>query len=153
MTYLYDRIAATRKGARALSSERLKYQVLKMLHRYLAVAGITQVELARRLGVRKSAVNQVFKGDGNMRISTLAEYLHEMGFEVSLQALPYGSQRADAVNEITRHWKQARSLARSVAAIPRNEDEIDVANVEWRSSSTVRSRGQQGTAISSAGGR
>jgi hypothetical protein len=34
--------------------------MLKVLNRPLTNAGMTQVELAKRLGIRKSAVNQVF---------------------------------------------------------------------------------------------
>lgn len=112
MTGFYERIAATRGGGRALSAARLRYQALKLLHSSLVGAGITQVELAKRLGVRKSAVNQVFKGDGNVRISTLAEYLHEMGVEVAMSAVPLGSQRENAVEDIDREWRTTRPVRR-----------------------------------------
>jgi transcriptional regulator with XRE-family HTH domain len=79
---LYNRLLKTSKGGRALASARLRYEVLSLLHRALQQAWINQSELAARLGVRKSAVSQVLRGDGNMRISTFAEYLHALGCEV-----------------------------------------------------------------------
>ncbi len=87
---LYDQLVATPKGARALSVSRLRYGVLKVLHSALRRSGVSQAELAGRLGIRKSAVNQVFRGDGNVRISTLAEYLHELGCELEIKAVPLG---------------------------------------------------------------
>lgn len=93
MKNLYQRLAATEDGARALASARLRYEILAALHESLEESGITQTELARRLGIRKSAVNQVLNGDGNMRISTLAEYLHAMGLEAVLETVAAGSPR------------------------------------------------------------
>jgi transcriptional regulator with XRE-family HTH domain len=100
LTGFYEKVASMPGGARALSAARLRYEVLKVLHRGLDLAQIPQTELARRLGVRKSAVNQVFRGDGNLRISTLAEYLHELGLEIRIAAVPLGTQRAEAVADI-----------------------------------------------------
>ncbi|GAB3337668.1 helix-turn-helix domain-containing protein [Micromonospora halotolerans] len=110
MSYLYDRLSATSKGARALSAARLRYQVLKVLHRSLEQSRLTQVELAKRLGVRKSAVNQVFRGDGNVRVSTLAEYLHEMGLELAIETVPLGTHRAAATEEMDREWRSSQRV-------------------------------------------
>ncbi|MFE6893599.1 helix-turn-helix domain-containing protein [Streptomyces sp. NPDC057694] len=93
MKNLYERLAATEDGARALASARLRYEALAVIHESLEDSGATQTELARRLGIRKSAVNQVVHGDGNMRVSTLAEYLHALGFELSLAKAAAGAAR------------------------------------------------------------
>lgn len=125
---LYDRLSSTKKGARALSAARLRYQALKVLHRSLAAAGITQAELAKRLNVRKSAVNQVLRGDGNMRLSTLAEYLHELGYELAIQAQPVGTQRQEALTEMGRqrmHRTTLRPLAHDPSAEQREFDQLD----------------------------
>jgi transcriptional regulator with XRE-family HTH domain len=124
---IYERLMATRKGARALSAGRLRYEILKALHAALEQAGVTQAELSKRLGIRRSAVNQVFNGDGNVRINTLAEYLHELGTELDIQLVPLGTQRAAAVKEIQEHAQAAvevrnypvgvRSPRRSLAEI------------------------------------
>lgn len=50
-------------------------------------------ELAQRLGKTRSAVSQVFGGDGNIRVSTWAEYLFAMGKEVELQLADAGDPR------------------------------------------------------------
>ena len=101
---MYDRLAMMPKGARALSVSRLRYEVLKVLHASLQKSGLTQAELAARLGIRKSAVNNVLRGDGNVRVSTLAEYLHGTGFELEIKAVPLGRPREDAVREMHVAW-------------------------------------------------
>lgn len=98
MTSLYDRVNSSDEGSRALAGARLRYEVLKVLHRALEQSGLNQTQLARKLGVRKSAVNQVFRGDGNVRVTTIAEYLHEMGMELSVHPVP-GTHREAATRE------------------------------------------------------
>jgi transcriptional regulator with XRE-family HTH domain len=90
---LYDRIARTEGGSRQLAAARLRHEVLKLVHRAQRASGLNQVQLAKRLGVRKSAVNQVLRGDGNLRINTLAEYLHATGFEMTVELVPAGQPR------------------------------------------------------------
>jgi transcriptional regulator with XRE-family HTH domain len=95
---LYDRIAARPGGTRGLAAARLKREVLASLHQAFALSGMgSQSELARRLNVRRSAVNQVFNGDGNLRITTIAEYLHEMGYELNVTLVRAGEPRSAAV--------------------------------------------------------
>lgn len=101
---IYDRLVKIPKGARALSVSRLRYEVLKVLHGSLQKSGLNQAELAGRLGIRKSAVNNVLRGDGNVRVSTLAEYLHEAGFELEIKAVPLGRPREGAVREMHVAW-------------------------------------------------
>jgi hypothetical protein len=95
---LYDRVAAIPGGERALAVARLRRSVLAILHRAFNASELdSQAELAKGLRVRRSAVNQVFRGDGNVRISTLAEYLYEMGFEVDVTLVKAGELRTAAV--------------------------------------------------------
>ncbi|MBS2963094.1 helix-turn-helix transcriptional regulator [Actinocrinis puniceicyclus] len=93
MTSLYDRLARTEDGSRHLAAARLRHEVLKLVHRAQRASGLNQVQLAKKLGVRKSAVNQVLRGDGNLRINTLAEYLHATGFEMTVELVPAGQPR------------------------------------------------------------
>jgi predicted XRE-type DNA-binding protein len=88
-----ERLRSTPRGQRALASARLRYEILAMLHAALAQSGMTQANVASLLGIRRSAVNQVFRGDGNLRISTLAEYLAAMGGEVQLEVVPLGDSQ------------------------------------------------------------
>jgi transcriptional regulator with XRE-family HTH domain len=95
---VYNRVLARRGGGRALAIARLKRAVLATLQEAFSLSGIgSQSDLARRLEVRRSAVNQVFNGDGNVRISTLAEYLHAMGYELDISLLRSGEPRAAAL--------------------------------------------------------
>lgn len=94
MSTLYDRVAAKRGGKAALAAARLRREMLASLHEAFQASGLnTQSEIARRLGVRRSAVNQVFRGDGNLRINTLAEYLYTLGFELDVMLVPAGEPR------------------------------------------------------------
>jgi transcriptional regulator with XRE-family HTH domain len=94
MSTLYDRVADKPGGEKALAAARLRREVLVVLHHAFEASGLrTQTEIARRLGVRRSAVSQVFKGDGNLRINTLAEYLFTLGFEIDLNLVAAGEPR------------------------------------------------------------
>ncbi|WP_037576832.1 helix-turn-helix domain-containing protein [Phaeacidiphilus oryzae] len=93
MTLLYERLARTSDGSRRLAVARLKREALKLIYAALDASGVTQTELAERLRVRKSAVSQVLRGDGNLRIKTMAEYLHALGYEVDMRLVQAGEPR------------------------------------------------------------
>ena len=100
MSTLYERVATRRGGKAALAAARLRREVLIALHEAFHASGLgTQSELARRLGVRRSAVNQVFRGDGNLRVNTVAEYLHVLGFELDVRLVPAGEPRRAELDE------------------------------------------------------
>jgi len=90
---VYERLADSFDGTRRLARARLRYNVLGTLHRSLESSKMTKTQLADRLGVRKSAVSQVFGGDGNLRVNTIADYLAGMGCELELQIVPEGTAR------------------------------------------------------------
>ncbi|MFI9827904.1 helix-turn-helix domain-containing protein [Streptomyces sp. NPDC051913] len=93
MKSLYDRFAGSEDGAQLLAAARLRREVLRILHRALEASGLTQSQLADRLRVRKSAVSQVFRGDGNLRVNTLAHYLNAMGYELDIRVVGAGEPR------------------------------------------------------------
>lgn len=119
----YEKVASRRDGSRRLAAARLRYAVLKTLHTALDSSSLTQSALAQRLGIRKSAVSQVLRGDGNVRINTLAEYAHELGFEVHVELRPEGTARRAAQNfapEFDLHWIDSEHISiarRSAPAI------------------------------------
>jgi transcriptional regulator with XRE-family HTH domain len=91
---LYDRVESKPGGKAALAAARLRREVLVALHEAFAASNVhTQSEVAERLHVRKSAVSQVFRGDGNLRINTLADYLFALGFELDVKLVPAGEPR------------------------------------------------------------
>jgi transcriptional regulator with XRE-family HTH domain len=97
---LYDRVACIPGGERALAVSRLRRTVLKALNAAYHSSGLgSQADLAKRLNVRRSAVNQVFRGDGNLRVNTLAEYLYEMGYELNFSLVRVGEPRAATLED------------------------------------------------------
>src|SRR6266487_4389419 len=95
---LYESFAARPGGGRALAKARLQRTVLRILDRALTLSSVeSQSALAERLQIRKSAVSQVLRGDGNVRISTLADYLYELGFEANLELVSAGELRRAVV--------------------------------------------------------
>ena len=92
-------------GSAALASARLRRSVLRALDEGMESSGISQAELARRLGRSRSAVSQVLTGDGNLRIETLAEYLEAMGCElvVSVRVADGLSTTAPTERERSEH--------------------------------------------------
>lgn len=93
MSSFYDRVSALPNGGAALASARLRRRVLRLLHEGLQSSGLTQAELARRVGVRRSAANQVLRGDGNVRMDTLSDYLFALGLEADLVTVKAGELR------------------------------------------------------------
>jgi len=69
---------------------RVRARVLALLHGALRESGIDKTVLANRMGVRKSAVSSIFRGNGNLRMDTLAECLAALGFEADLTVVRYG---------------------------------------------------------------
>lgn len=90
---LYDKLDNTAEGRSALAAARLRYRVLSVLNDALEASGMTQSAVAKKLKVRRSAANQVFRGSGNLRVNTVAEYLEAMGFELTLAIDPIGTAR------------------------------------------------------------
>jgi transcriptional regulator with XRE-family HTH domain len=96
---LYERFAGQPGGSRLLAGARLRRRVIVVLHQALEMSHLSQSDLAKKLGIRRSAVNQVFRGDGNVRMETLAEYLHELGFEALLTLTRAGEPRRAALED------------------------------------------------------
>ena len=94
---LYDRVAATPDGSRALAAARLRREVLRCLHRAQAASGLTVADIATAIGGRRRDVRRDFDGDGNLRPDVVARYLHAMGYEVELQLVAAGEPRAKVV--------------------------------------------------------
>ena len=82
-------------GKKRIASARLRRGVIKALHESLEFSTLNQSDLAKKLGKTRSAVGQVFNGDGNVEIETVSDYLFEMGVELQLTLIAldagYGS--------------------------------------------------------------
>jgi transcriptional regulator with XRE-family HTH domain len=136
MSSLYDRIAAKPRGGAALAAARLRRETLVALHEAFEASGLaSQSALARRLNLRRSAVNQVLRGDGNLRINTLAEYLYALGFELNITMVQAGEPRqAELEGRYSRPafamWNTT-SAAIFVIAYSQSDVTVQTSRQEW----------------------
>lgn len=70
-----------RREYEALAEE---FEFIDALLRMRAAAGLTQDELARRMGTKKSNISRLEKGGTNPSWGTLKKYAHACGFELSM---------------------------------------------------------------------
>lgn len=85
---LIEEHAITKRGAEALAAARLALRVIRLLLSAKESSGVSQKDLASRLDVSDGRVSQVMSGDGNIHIATLARFMHAMGYEVEVNAVP-----------------------------------------------------------------
>lgn len=126
---LYDALSRTAEGRRHLAEARLRYRVLTLLHDALERSGMSQSDVAARVGLSKSAASQVFSGNGNLRINTIGAYLDAMGCELKLSLVDAGTARAEATDWLTGPVFQY-SLPKggkrpALDAAPWDADEVD----------------------------
>lgn len=71
-----------------LAAAGLAVEAVATMNRAREVAGVSQVELARRVGVGESRISALLNGDGNVRMATLGRVLRALGYQVRLQVEP-----------------------------------------------------------------
>jgi len=69
----------------SMAAARLSVETIALMNRLFEESGISQRELARRLGVGEARVSQLLHGGGNVRIATLARVLHALGYVARLE--------------------------------------------------------------------
>ncbi len=74
-----------RKAYDALAEE---FELIDKLLKMRAAAGLTQEELARRMGTKKSNISRLEKGNTNPSWGTLKKYAHACGFAISMDVHP-----------------------------------------------------------------
>ena len=89
------RVAKAQARAKEIQTEMLLVELRKL-------EGITQVELARKLGIKQPAVSQLKQQD-DMQVSTLQRIVHALGGVVDITVrLPGGEYRLGQFNGHTR---------------------------------------------------
>ncbi|MFF8500334.1 helix-turn-helix domain-containing protein [Streptomyces anulatus] len=147
MKSLYERFASSDDGSQLLAAARLRRELLRVLHKGLEACGLTQSELAQRLGVRKSAVSQALRGDGNLRVNTIASYLSAMGYELDVRLVEAGEPRKavtegrEMVPAFKRDWipverSQVGTISESQLALNFAHSQFTVTLVEMRAAET-----------------
>lgn len=79
---------STMEGKREMAAARAEVRVGHLLKKAFRVTGISQKDLAKRLGVTEGRVSQILNSDGNLRVSTAARYLRAMGYLMQIEAEP-----------------------------------------------------------------
>ena len=85
---LFDDLGASPLGARELAASQLTNDALVLLQTALSSTGVTQKQLAEKLGIGESRVSQVVNGDGNVKLTTFARYLRALGYSVTVEVQP-----------------------------------------------------------------
>ena len=63
-----------------------KYDMVRILIKRRSKLGMSQTELARRIGTRQPAISRLEKGDYNTTLSTLFRATEVLGLDISLKA-------------------------------------------------------------------
>ena len=63
-----------------------KYDMVRILIKRRSKLGMSQTELARRIGTRQPAISRLEKGDSNTTLSTLFRVTEALGLDISLKA-------------------------------------------------------------------
>lgn len=95
---LYDRLASSPEGARALAKARLRTRVLEALWEAIEACG-GEDEFRRRAGVSKRRLRRVSTERHALTVTQLAEWLHAAGFELEVTLVPAGQPRAEVLEQ------------------------------------------------------
>lgn len=103
----YDELLA--EDPRGLQQEELILEATEALARALQSSGITQSELAARLGKTKGFVSQILGGGKNLTLRTLADVAGALGCKVQIQLR---AEKSANLSQSSQDWgQQPASLA------------------------------------------
>jgi hypothetical protein len=103
MVSLYDRIAARPGGLSDLATARLRRRILVLVSKAMDSAGFAERELAPLIGMSVRKLRRILNGNGDIKVSLLAELLHATGYEAEVR-LAVGEPRTltDDQDELVR---------------------------------------------------
>lgn len=76
------------QGQREMAAARSELEAVTLLDKALQVSGVSQKELARRVGVSEGRVSQVLSNEARLQVATVARYLRALGYQLRLIADP-----------------------------------------------------------------
>jgi transcriptional regulator with XRE-family HTH domain len=103
---MFEQRQASGAGAQGLSAARFALQVIRLFFSAKKESGLSHREIASRLEITEGRVSQVLNGDGNVHVATLARFMHAMGYDLSLRAIPFADGREPL--EITSRRERKR---------------------------------------------
>ena len=90
------------EDANGINQEELIIEVTEAMARALRGSGLTQTELAHRLGKSKGFVSQVLGGGKNLTLRTLADVAGALGCKVQVQLKPQVAAQVACISD----WNQ-----------------------------------------------
>jgi transcriptional regulator with XRE-family HTH domain len=76
-----------------MAGARLAVRVAELIRLAMKASGLSQRELADRLGVGEARVSQIVNGDGNLRLASIARVFAALGYEAELKV--YGGDHQE----------------------------------------------------------
>ena len=74
---------------RELGAAGLLNDIVGILHTAVEHSGLSQSEIAERMGVGESRISQILNGEGNLRAATLGRFLGALGLKLSLDLVEF----------------------------------------------------------------
>ncbi|WP_081724900.1 helix-turn-helix domain-containing protein [Gordonia alkanivorans] len=108
-----DEVVSTPEGAQGLAAARLSNEVMKVLLQAVKASGLSQRELAARVGVSEARVSQILNGDGNIRVAAVARYLNALGYTAQISAEAHTDKSLPSLPIPPRKRVKRRRTARS----------------------------------------
>lgn len=84
MRSLLERELRDKEMARLFAQEELIDEATELIARTMNRNSVSKSELARRIGVTKPYISQLFSGSRNLTLRTFADLMHAMGHKVLL---------------------------------------------------------------------
>jgi HTH-type transcriptional regulator / antitoxin HipB len=91
MRYARERAAHDPEFAEGLETGYAAFKLGVLLREARESAGLTQAQVAERLGTKKSAISRIENHAADIRLSTLQKYAHAVGCDISLELRPFVS--------------------------------------------------------------
>lgn len=90
---LVDELASTTAGKLELAAGTGAHRAMALLSQAKEASGLSNGALAERMGVSPGRASQIFGGDGNLRVATIARALRACGFQLGFVAEPVEEKR------------------------------------------------------------
>lgn len=119
---LFEEIESTEHGRRELAMADLDLQLEVFLERAVIESGMSNWDIASKMGVEVSRVAEVINGDCSTNLYEKLRYIYTLGFEVDLVLKPIGFQGEPS--ELERLNKKSTSRPRKVSAVKLSESGI-----------------------------
>lgn len=112
------------EDARGLRQEELIIEVTEALARALRSSGLTQTELASRLGKTKGFVSQIMGGGNNLTLRTLADVAAALGCKVCVDLQHQTDSRVARIED----WNR-RPVRQTEAPPPQSMNDFDLQSL------------------------